>query len=116
MHLMEGRAKAAAIYPKGLCQAVCRGTLSQARNDASDLLCMECIDQPDGIEQVCEVAFEESGWEKYWDETTGRELKEDLVKATRADEIATVRSMNVWTKVYREECLRVTGKPPVKLR
>ena len=24
--------------------------------------------------------------------------------------------MNVWTKVYREECLRVTGKPPVKLR
>ena len=43
-------------------------------------------------------------------------MKKEFVEAARADEIATVRSMNVWTKVYREECLRVTGKQPVKLR
>ena len=43
VHLMEGRARAAAIYPKHLCRTVCRATLSQARVDASDLFCMECV-------------------------------------------------------------------------
>ena len=39
-----------------------------------------------------------------------------LEEGCRAEELATVRSMKVWTKAAREECLRVTGKPPIKLR
>ena len=116
VHLMEKRARAAAVYPKELCRAVCKATLCQARTDASDLLCVECVKCDDGNDEVCDVEFEESDWERYWDDTTGRELKKELVEAARAEELATVRSMKVWTKVAREECLRITGKPPIKLR
>ena len=56
--------------------------------------------------------FEDYNWEKYWDDTTGRELKSEMVKAARAEEIATVKSMGVWVKVLREECLRVKESHP----
>ena len=32
-----------------------------------------------------------------------KELKADLVEAARAEEVATVRKMNVWVKVDREQ-------------
>ena len=62
MHLMEGRARAAAIYPKQLCMTVCKATLSQAKMDAVDMVCVECIDQPNSLDEVNEV-FEDYNWE-----------------------------------------------------
>ena len=41
---------------------------------------------------------------------------EELVAAARADEIKGVISHNVWTKVHVNECLKITGKGPVKGR
>ena len=38
------------------------------------------------------------------------------MEEARAEELATVRSMKVWTKASRDECLSVTGRPPIKLR
>ena len=34
-HLVGGRARAAAEYPDGLCEAICRGLVKQKREDAS---------------------------------------------------------------------------------
>ena len=34
VHLMEGRAAAAQVYPKALCRAICEAIVSQARIDA----------------------------------------------------------------------------------
>ena len=41
--LMEGRARAAAIYPKGLCKAILQGTVRQARVDRGNLVSMPCV-------------------------------------------------------------------------
>ena len=37
-HLMEGRAKAAAVYPPALCKAICRGLRKQLEHDRSGLV------------------------------------------------------------------------------
>ena len=115
MHRMEGRARAAAVYPQQLCRAMCKATLEQARMDAGDMVCMMCTDDQVN-EEVCGAEFEEPDWKPYWDDLTGRELRRDLVEAARAEELAVVKKMMVWRKVRREECLAATGKPPIKLR
>ena len=43
-------------------------------------------------------------WFRYWDDTNGKELREDLVVAARKDEIDEVRRMKVWTKVPLSQC------------
>ena len=53
---------------------------------------------------------------KYWDDTNGKELREDLVKIARKDDIDEVRRMKVWTKVPKSQCYSETGKAPIKLR
>ena len=44
INLMEGRASAAAIYPRGLCRAIVKGTIRQARVDRGNLATMKCDD------------------------------------------------------------------------
>ena len=39
-----------------------------------------------------------------------------MVEKARAEEIATVKQMGVWRHVPREECLRNTGRQPIKVR
>ena len=56
--------------------------------------------------EVMSCDFEENNWMQYWDDISGKELKGDLVRAARAEEMATVKKMQVWVKVDREQCLR----------
>ena len=42
VHLMEGRARAAAVYARELCRTICRATSEQAKVDARDLMCIRC--------------------------------------------------------------------------
>ena len=114
VHLVEGRARAAAIYPPGLCKAVCKGTLRQARMDASDMFCIECKDT--GVGEICNVEHEEPNWQRYYDDLTGKELVREMVEAARREELKVVREMKVWSHAPRELCLQETGKPPIKLR
>ena len=62
------------------------------------------------------VSHDQTGAKRYWDDMSGKELKADPVEAARAEEIATVKKMNVWVKVDRDQCMRETGRPPIKLR
>ena len=77
VHLTGGRAKDAAIYPKALCRAVCRGTAKQMELDAADLMSVkleveELIEvnhvQVDDVQQ--DVGDHE--WLRYWDDTNGK--------------------------------------------
>ena len=55
--LMEGRARAAAIYPQSFCRTIFRATFEQAKADAGDLFVhCECVNG-DGDEYVNEVAL-----------------------------------------------------------
>ena len=58
VHLMEGRDRAAAVYPTELCRTICRATLEQANEDAGDLMCIRCVDNYDD-DHVKQVASEE---------------------------------------------------------
>ena len=82
MHLMEGRASAAQVYPKGLCRAIVQGTKRQLKVDRGNLVGMKCLD---GAVDVMAVEFEPESWKRYWDDMSGKELKADLVEAARAD-------------------------------
>ena len=92
VHLMEGRAAAAAIYPPGLCRAVLKGITKQARVDRGNLMSFKCVDD---VNEVCQVEFEPESWMQYWDDVSGKVLKKELVEAARAEELATVKRMKV---------------------
>ena len=115
VHLMEGRARAAAVYPQELCRTICRATLEQAKADARYLVFIQYLDGSED-DHVNEVAFEEPQCKSYWDDLTGQELNRSMVEAARAEELAVVKKMQVWRKVRKEECFHATGRPPIKLR
>ena len=89
--------------------------MGQAKADAGDLVCIQCVDDGEA-EHVNEVAFEERQWKSDWVDLTGRELMKDLVEAARAEELSVVKKMQVWRNVRREECFQATGRAPIKLR
>ena len=54
--------------------------------------------------------------EGYWDDVNGEWLPEEEVRMAREKEMKYIREMNVYTRVHRSECKRLTGKEPIKLR
>ena len=84
VHLIEGRASAAQVYPGGLCRAIVLGTRKQARVDRGNLVSMECVDSS---VDVMQVEMEPEEWKRYWDDMSGTELKADLVEAARAERL-----------------------------
>ena len=57
--LMEGRAKAGAVYPKKLCRTVLRGVVNQMKIDRGNLASMKCMGSQS---EVMSVEFEENNW------------------------------------------------------
>ena len=58
---LEGsRAKHAARYPRGLCRAVCRGLVEQARMDSEDLMALTCVDDDSSGETVDSIEHGEN--------------------------------------------------------
>ena len=62
------------------------------------------------------MAIEQNHWEQYFDNISGEELKGDMVREARREEMLEVKKHNVYEKVSFEECWRVTGKPPIGTR
>ena len=50
----------------------------------------------------------------YWDDVRGGLLDVERVKKGRADEMGYVKRHRIYEIRTREECLRVTGRPPIK--
>ena len=137
--LMEGRAKEAAIYPKKLCEAVCRGIKAQKEYDSKKLCCSKSLNS---IE--LRSIMKEAGYPEHWidsrheideedmmikkellflsvkegvawayDDISGAALPADLVKEARKLEIDYVQKMGVYTKVHKSQAV---GKKIIKLR
>ena len=53
---------------------------------------------------------------KYWEEASGKELKREWVIKARVEEMSEFRKHGVYRKVPREECIRETGRAPIKVR
>ena len=85
VHLMAGRARAAAHYPAKFCKALCKGMRRQAKVDASGLLSALIMDGPQ--DEVGEVTHVPETWRRYWDDISGKELRLELVHAAREEEL-----------------------------
>jgi len=111
VHLLNGRAKRAEVYPDELCVRILRGLVSQMRIDGR-------IDQ----NGLCIMAEEEAsinavlGDGTAWDDVTGEELDHDAVKKARQDEMDEVHKHAVYVKVPVKDCWDSTGKAPIKTR
>ena len=70
----------------------------------------------DEVSEVAHVAHVEEPWKRYWDDISGKELKPDLVRAAREEELNVGDEMGVWELRLIAVCLEVTGKKPVKVR
>ena len=118
VQLVEGRAKAAQVYPKGLCRAVITGIVEQARLNSKDEFCFDCNLFEDCVEELIQLAHDEDndrGYQ-YWDDTSGEVLDPKLTREARMEEIAEIRNMTVYRKVPVSMCLKETGKRPVGTR
>ena len=137
--LMEGRAKQAAVYPRGLCDAVCKGVKAQKEYDNRNLCCSKALNSVE-LQRV----MRESGYPEHWkdlqhdmteddalvareiqllsvkealalayDDVSGAALPAQLVKDARRLEIEYIRKMGVYTKVPKA---KAAGKKIIKLR
>ena len=78
-----------------------------------------------GSKEILEMAAEDkeerhedqtSEWAQAWDDVTGQELIASEVQAARAKEMGYVKSMEVYAPATYAECIKNTGKPPIKSR
>ena len=103
--LVGGRARRAQVYPDELCREILLGLMDQMRLDGRI--------EPGLLGMICPT---EEGGEEAWDDVTGKRLSIDGVRKAREEEIFEFRKHGVYIKASIEECYKVTGKAPLKIR
>jgi len=107
IHLVNGRAKKAEVYPEDLCKEIIRGLRDQ----------MEIDGRLNNTSVGCVFALEQGEKElMFYDDVTGEPLDFEGVLKARAEEIAEYRKHNVYSKVPIAECIAKTGKKPIGMR
>ena len=119
VQLLSGRAAKAAIYPRALCQAVCRGLKTQMEVDYEDMIAIP-IKAEEGPVDI-DSLWEQQGTETYdgmiyWDDVSGKTSSRELVEAARMEEIEEAQRMEVWEEVPRSQAIARTGRPPIGTR
>ncbi len=126
------RARDAAAYPPGLCEAIAQGASEQLRRDnrargvravqawrgARELHAVRaatevhCDDAQDRTKNEDEQLAAASVGETY-DEIAGAALPPELVRQARAEEIKFMLDWGVWKRALITECWAETGKAPI---
>ena len=126
MHLIQGRAKAAQVYPRELGVCIGEGIAAQKRIEKLGLRARELL----SVERMRDVAtvgtgedcpshaLHETGCEgmEAFDDLSGRSLDPGLMVKARREEIQYFRDMGVYEKVDLGECWKETGKAPIAVR
>ena len=126
MHLIQGRAKFAQVYPREFGVRVCEGIAAQKRLDALGMQArpLMTVDQmrrasaQAGEEECPGKALHETGHEGMvaFDDVSGQELKPEMMVKARREEIAYFKDMGVYEKVDINEAWSETGKAPIAVR
>ena len=124
VHLVNGRAAAAQVYPRQLCAAVCRGAKEQLRRRrrplTKDQQEINALLEKDRLEEYfsrhvldpVDMNTMMHEGEACWDDSKGGWLDPSKVGIARTEEMEFVNRMKVYDKVPRSEC---PGKPiPVR--
>ena len=134
-HLLDGRAKAASLYPPQLCRAIIKGIEAEKQRlgmvapsgllssleagcalyslDPEQVLLEE--DPAGGLEHEDDAIkqwYLDQASGPYYDNLTGQKLPEGLVKAARGEEIEFMNSWGVWVPTPASTCWEKTGRPP----
>ena len=130
VRLDRGRARAAQIYPPGLCKAVCKGLIEQFevdrkgqylptnieyKEECSSKGLMEVANQ---LKKKYRTVEEEDDWAEdvAWDDVSGATLDPKEVRRAREEEIQYVRTMKFYDKVPIEQCYAKIGRAPISTR
>ena len=128
VHLVNGRATMARVYPPELVKAVLKGIRAQMKEDgefrdvnASDAGPSPEIDEhlEDFVEDFTpsnEQRTEGQDEKIFYDDITGVQLDTQGVLEARRQELAWIHKAEVYTKRSLEECYERTGKAPITLK
>ena len=105
---MNGRAKAAEVYPDKLCREIVVGLTEQMEVDER-IVC--------GYKgTIAAFEAEGNGEKQYWDDLSGKRLNPKLVKEARKEEMVEFGKHGVYVKVPIQRCWDETGKDPIGVR
>ena len=102
-HLINGRAEKAAVYPDGLCRAICRGLLKEIDMEQRKIKPILGLSALDKVGEIPESEEESQCWKSAWDDVSGKELDPNGVKAARALETQHVDLKKVWRKCLEQK-------------
>ena len=123
VHLMNGRAKDAAIYPDQLCNEICKGIREQIDHDEFIKRLPSKI-----VQSVSKVHFDinsidinsihndEPDAEYYVDDVTGAPLDPKLVKEAKRVEMSFFCKKGVYYYDTMDNCITKTCKKPIAVR
>ena len=112
VHLLNGRAAAAAVYPPGLIAAVLEGISKQITKDYG--VSLNTVEDTNRERE--NHVHEEPDLEKFPDanhDIEQGELDWDLVIEARKEELREFRRIGVWSIVPEAECWATTGRGPI---
>ena len=107
VHLLQGRAKAAEVYPEKMCQAIVEAYAVEKKAREEPLMSIETELDEVTLQATQKYAGQE-WWEmqNQWDENTGQQLDPKKVREGRAKELKHFKERGVYEPVLREEALR----------
>ena len=114
VHLIQGRAKAAQVYPKDLAVCICEGIAAQKRLQdlglkARNVLSLEEMNSvtKSKSDECPSASLHQTGYEgmEAYDDLSGQALEPALMMQARKDEIECFKEMGVYEKVDVKEWL-----------
>ena len=121
VHLINGRARQAQVYPPKLVKAILKGIKAELQNmgELSELSAMSSGPSPDDTSNDATEPFfnpEDVKDDEIWDSVTGTLLDPIKVWEARAEEMKWVKKQELWDVVDESQCWSETGKGPITLK
>ena len=121
VHLINGRARHAQVYPPRLVNAILKGIRQELRDMGelsalNELVAGPC---PDGAsnEPTEEMwDYHDDSQEEIYDSVTGMQLDPQKVKKAREEELGWVEKQKIYEVADIQECWDATGAPPITLK
>ena len=70
---VSGRAEGAAVYPEGLCRAICRGLVRQIELERDQVRTLLSLSVVDKVRDVPMSEEDSQQWVPAWDDVSGKE-------------------------------------------
>ena len=110
--LLNNKAGPAAVYPDGLCKAICRGLKRQIDFDRQRVKPIARLTVRDSVGERPDLEEDDTQemLQEAWDDTSGKELDVKRVREARKLEMEYVKDKKVWRKITRKSAIALGYK------